>query len=222
PQEPIKPAHQIAPEIYISLHSYNQQNIIKVIMWLEAIQQFQVPCSFIFSQYRGIDNNEQIHTAFLDQGYITHPSGPQLIYFHQVIYITGQISDQVYITGQIRAQLHIDGRAEWGEEQDDSLIEGLDVNIRDVVRREYLLLGPCQPKGHIFPKKRIGDRQTSFQESCNQEGKTLVMRLGHLIVCHMCYQISSIARGNFLEMIQVDFLELNMLQIQAHLHLNKL
>jgi hypothetical protein len=37
-------------------------------------------------------------------------------------------------------------------------IEELDVNIRDVVRREYLLLGPCQPKGHIFPKKRIGDR----------------------------------------------------------------
>jgi hypothetical protein len=27
------------------------------------------------------------------------------------------------------------------------------------------LLGPCQPKGHIFPKKRIGDRQTSFKES---------------------------------------------------------
>ena len=38
-------------------------------------------------------------------------------------------------------------------------IEELDVNIRDAVRREYLLLGPCQPKGHIFPKKQIGDRQ---------------------------------------------------------------
>ncbi|KAL5659166.1 hypothetical protein ACJX0J_032329, partial [Zea mays] len=69
----------------------------------------------------------------------------------------------------------------------------LDVNIRDVVRREYLLLGPCQPKGHIFPKKRIGDRQRSFQESC------------HLIVCHMCYQISSIARGNFLEIFKSKF-----------------
>jgi len=44
-------------------------------------------------------------------------------------------------------------------------IEELDVNIRDAVRREYLLLGPCQPKGHIFPKKQIGDRQRSFQES---------------------------------------------------------
>ena len=80
-------------------------------------------------------------------------------------------------------------------------IEELDVNIRDVVRREYLLLGPCQPKGHIFPKKQIGDRQRSFQESwfkkhewleysvakgaafafivsfsSNQEGKTLVLK----------------------------------------------
>jgi hypothetical protein len=80
-------------------------------------------------------------------------------------------------------------------------IEELDVNIRDVVRREYLLLDPCQPKGHIFPKKQIGDRQRSFQESwfkkhewleysvakgaafafivsfsSNQEGKTLVLK----------------------------------------------
>jgi hypothetical protein len=43
-------------------------------------------------------------------------------------------------------------------------IEELDVNIRDIVRREYLLLCPCQPKCHIFPKKQIGDRQRIFQE----------------------------------------------------------
>jgi hypothetical protein len=33
-------------------------------------------------------------------------------------------------------------------------IDEYDVNIRDVVRREYLLQGPCQPIGHIYPKKR--------------------------------------------------------------------
>jgi hypothetical protein len=33
-------------------------------------------------------------------------------------------------------------------------IDEYDVNIRDAVRREYLLQGPCQPIGHIYPKKR--------------------------------------------------------------------
>jgi hypothetical protein len=33
-------------------------------------------------------------------------------------------------------------------------IDEYDVNIRDAVRREYLLHGPCQPVGHIYPKKR--------------------------------------------------------------------
>ena len=32
-------------------------------------------------------------------------------------------------------------------------IEEYDVAIRDQVRREYLLKGPCQPYGHDFPKK---------------------------------------------------------------------
>jgi hypothetical protein len=33
-------------------------------------------------------------------------------------------------------------------------IDEYDVNIRDAVRREYLLQGPCQPIAHIYPKKR--------------------------------------------------------------------
>jgi hypothetical protein len=33
-------------------------------------------------------------------------------------------------------------------------IDEYDVNFRDVFRREYLLQGPCQPIGHIYPKKR--------------------------------------------------------------------
>ena len=32
-------------------------------------------------------------------------------------------------------------------------IEEYDINIRDIVRREYLLRGPCQPIGHVYPKK---------------------------------------------------------------------
>jgi hypothetical protein len=36
-------------------------------------------------------------------------------------------------------------------------IDEYDVNIRDDVRREYLLRGPCQPICHTYPKKKIGD-----------------------------------------------------------------
>ena len=45
------------------------------------------------------------------------------------------------------------------------LIDEYDVNIRDAVRREYLLRGPCQPIGHTYPKKKIGDRMRSFHDS---------------------------------------------------------
>jgi hypothetical protein len=45
------------------------------------------------------------------------------------------------------------------------LIDEYDVNIRDVVRREYLLRGPCQPICHTYPKKKIGDRLRSFHDS---------------------------------------------------------
>ncbi|KAL5649731.1 hypothetical protein ACJX0J_040540, partial [Zea mays] len=44
--------------------------IIKAIMWLDqnrAIQQF--------SQYKGIDNNEQIHTAFFEQAILIKAIG---------------------------------------------------------------------------------------------------------------------------------------------------
>jgi hypothetical protein len=35
-------------------------------------------------------------------------------------------------------------------------IDEYDVNIRDDVRREYLLRGPCQPISYIYPRK-MGD-----------------------------------------------------------------
>ena len=36
-------------------------------------------------------------------------------------------------------------------------IENFDVGIRDQIRREYISKGPCQPKGHNFPKKNMGN-----------------------------------------------------------------
>jgi hypothetical protein len=43
-------------------------------------------------------------------------------------------------------------------------IEQIDANIRDAVRRAYIVKGPCQPKGHKYPKRMIGNRNRSFHD----------------------------------------------------------
>jgi hypothetical protein len=43
-------------------------------------------------------------------------------------------------------------------------IENLHPNIRDAARRAYILKGPCQPKGHNYPRRMITDCNRSFQE----------------------------------------------------------
>jgi len=44
-------------------------------------------------------------------------------------------------------------------------IDQMDPNIRDAVRRAYISKGPCQPKGHAYPKRKIGNRNRSFQDA---------------------------------------------------------
>jgi hypothetical protein len=43
-------------------------------------------------------------------------------------------------------------------------IEEMHPNIRDDAKREYVLLGPCQPKGHAYPKRKICGRNRSFHD----------------------------------------------------------
>jgi hypothetical protein len=43
-------------------------------------------------------------------------------------------------------------------------IENLHPNIRDAARRAYILKGPCQPKGHNYPRRIIKGRNRSFQD----------------------------------------------------------
>ncbi|KAH7690448.1 Ribonuclease H-like protein [Dioscorea alata] len=43
-------------------------------------------------------------------------------------------------------------------------IEKYDIGTRDQVRREYLLMGPCQLVGHNFPRKQQGKDLRSFKE----------------------------------------------------------
>jgi hypothetical protein len=41
----------------------------------------------------------------------------------------------------------------------------MDPNIRDAVRRAYISKGPCQPIGHAYPKRKICNRNRSFQDA---------------------------------------------------------
>ena len=43
-------------------------------------------------------------------------------------------------------------------------IDEMHPNIRDDVKREYILLGPCQPIGHTYPRRKISGRYRSFHE----------------------------------------------------------
>jgi hypothetical protein len=43
-------------------------------------------------------------------------------------------------------------------------IEQIDANIRDAARRAYIAKGPCQPKGHRYPKRVIGNRNRFFHD----------------------------------------------------------
>ena len=40
----------------------------------------------------------------------------------------------------------------------------MDPNIRDAVRRAYISKGPCQPRGHSYPKRKIYNRNRSFHD----------------------------------------------------------
>ena len=40
-----------------------------------------------------------------------------------------------------------------------------DSNIRDQVRRRYLLMGPCQPRNHDFPQKKISGIKRRFRDA---------------------------------------------------------
>ena len=67
-------------------------------------------------------------------------------------------------------------------------IDEYDVNIRDAVRREYLLRGPCQPVGHTYPRKMKGDRPRSFHDSRFKNHNWLECSVAkNAAFCFCCY-----------------------------------
>ncbi|XP_039115134.1 uncharacterized protein LOC120250388 [Dioscorea cayenensis subsp. rotundata] len=67
-------------------------------------------------------------------------------------------------------------------------IEEYDVDIRDQVRRSYLLKGPCQPIGYEFPKKQQGKEMRRFQEAWFQKYNWLEYSVAKdEAYCFYCY-----------------------------------
>ncbi|XP_035840160.1 zinc finger MYM-type protein 1-like [Helianthus annuus] len=64
-----------------------------------------------------------------------------------------------------------------------------DVNQRDEIRRAYLNKGPCQPQGHIFPKRDIGGRLRQFNPDWFKEfGCWLEYSVkSDAVFCLVCY-----------------------------------
>jgi hypothetical protein len=85
----------------------------------------------------------------------------------------------------------------WGTRR-HSLVGPRDPPVSEHRQREYLLLGPSQQKGHIFPKKQIGDRQRSFQESWFKKHEWLEYSVAKdAAFCFYCFLFKQPRRENF-------------------------
>ncbi|XP_050238363.1 uncharacterized protein LOC126687853 [Mercurialis annua] len=66
-------------------------------------------------------------------------------------------------SGEKRAHVEFDSASIIAYPTNWILIDEYDVNIRDEVRRAYVLKGSCQPKSHMFPQKKFGKQNRNFQ-----------------------------------------------------------
>ncbi|XP_042027249.1 uncharacterized protein LOC121774438 [Salvia splendens] len=73
------------------------------------------------------------------------------------------------IVESVENQSTIEVELDWNDIDADpgkrKSIEAFDVAIRDRVRREYLVRGPCQPIRNTYPKKKYGIQERSFQDA---------------------------------------------------------
>lgn len=77
-------------------------------------------------------------------------------------------------------------------------IEQFHIDIRDAVRREYLSRGPCQPIGHKYPQKLMGNRQRSFHDSWFKMHNWLEYSIAKdAAFCFYCYLFKQPRPDNF-------------------------
>jgi len=77
-------------------------------------------------------------------------------------------------------------------------IDEFDPNVRDDARREYVLLGPCQPKGHKYPVKKIYGKNRSFHEKWYTNRAWLEYSVSKdAAFCFYCYLFKPLRVDNF-------------------------
>ena len=77
-------------------------------------------------------------------------------------------------------------------------IEELHPNIRDDAKREYILLGPCQPKGHAYPKRKIYGHNRSFHDKWYTNRAWLEYSVSKdAAFCFYCYLFKPLRVDNF-------------------------
>ena len=77
-------------------------------------------------------------------------------------------------------------------------IENLHPNIRDAAIRAYILKGPCQPKGHNYPRRIISDRNRSFQEAWFTDNPWLEYSVDKdAAYCFYCYLFKQSRAENY-------------------------
>ena len=71
-------------------------------------------------------------------------------------------------------------------------------NIRDDAKREYVLLGPCQPKGHVYPKRKIYGHNRSFHDTWFTNRAWLEYIVSKDVAfCFYCYLFKPLRVDNF-------------------------
>ncbi|XP_050229221.1 uncharacterized protein LOC126678361 [Mercurialis annua] len=69
------------------------------------------------------------------------------------------------LSGEKRKRVKFDSTDVIADPGERISIDDYEINIRDEVRRAYVLKGPCQPKGHKFFQKTFGNQNRSFQST---------------------------------------------------------
>ncbi|XP_050211846.1 uncharacterized protein LOC126662002 [Mercurialis annua] len=64
-----------------------------------------------------------------------------------------------------RARVEFDSASIITDPVNQISIDEYKINIRDKVRRAYVLKGSCQPKSRMFPQKKFGRKNRSFQKT---------------------------------------------------------
>jgi hypothetical protein len=77
-------------------------------------------------------------------------------------------------------------------------IEEMHPNVRDDAKREYILLGPCQLKGHAYPKRKIYGKNRSFHDTWYTNRAWLEYSVSKdAAFCFYCYLFKPLRVDNF-------------------------